>query len=65
MRADASVCGRNSACARAGRTEELDAANLGEDLLGEDLVGGGGHFDFAFRHVCDCRLTAKAEGGDG
>lgn len=32
-------------------TEQLDAADLGEDLLGENLIGGG-HFDFALsRHV--------------
>lgn len=51
---------------RVERTEELDAANLGENLLGEDLVGGGvAHFDFAFRHDCGGRLTAEAEGGGG
>jgi hypothetical protein len=50
--------------ARVGRTEELDAANLGENLLGEDLIGGGGHFDFAFRHFCGCRRTGKLKVGD-
>ena len=32
-----------------GRTEQLDAANLGEDLLGEDLIAGD-ILDVAFRH---------------
>ena len=35
--------------AMVGRTEQLDAANLGEDLLGEDLIAGD-ILDVAFRH---------------
>jgi len=52
--------------ARVQHTEELDAANLSEDLLGENLVGGA-HFDFAFRHVVrlvtDCE-DSRRRGGD-
>lgn len=44
--------------------EELDAANLLRNLLGEDGVSGGAlDFDFAVRHDCDCAVRRLGSGG--
>ena len=49
------LCSGELICAFWGhrRTEELDAANLGNDVLGKDLVTGNGlDLDLAVRHLC-------------
>lgn len=44
------------------RTEQLDAANLSEHLLGKDLVAGD-VLNVALRHFCWLVSAAKTVGG--